>query len=227
MAAPSLSLQGLKVLFYRGHLRPIGVQVVAVAVLLLLSAVVLLGVNVTKMQESFAWVHETDEELIQIAEVDKRLVANELAVRGYALTDDPVFLTYYRNEAHLMNAALDKLGKSQVDDPSDIQREFVRTRELVGQRLDQFAHLVGLGPGHAPDVANAIRDPHYRTVMRAARASVEAMRNLELAELAGRQVAATRQAKNTYGLAVCIVVFAFVFGALGVVAMVFGRSSAS
>jgi CHASE3 domain sensor protein len=62
--------------------------------------------------------------------------------------------------------------------------------------------------------------------MRAARAKVEEMRGLELRQLAGQQAVAAQQAKNTYRLAIGIVVLAFVFGGLGLAFAQFGRSRA-
>ena len=222
MNSSPLSLESFNVLFHRGHLRSVGMQILIVAVVLLLSAVLLLGVNVTKLQESFAWVQETDDELIQISEVDKRLVGNELTVRGYALTDDPVFLTYHSDEERQMNAAIAKLGVLLADDP-DMTQDFAELRSLVKQRLDLFAHLINLGPGHAQDVAASIRDPKYRAIMRAARAKVEEMRGLELKQLAEQQAVAAQQAKSTYRLAIGIVVLSFVFGALGLAFALVGR----
>jgi len=216
------SFQRLKALFFRGQLRQVGGQILVVAVVLLLSAVLLLGVNVTKLQESFAWVQETDDELIQIAEVDKRLVGNELTVRGYALTDDPVFLTYHQDEDRQMNVAIGKLGKLLADDPN-LTQDFAELRGLVKQRLDLFSSLIALGPGHAQEVAAAIRNPKYREVMRAARAKVEKLRNLNLKQLAVQQAAAAQQVKSTYRLAIGIVVLAFVFGALGLAFAQYGR----
>jgi CHASE3 domain sensor protein len=222
MNSSPLSLESFNILFHRGHLRSVGMQILIVAVVLLLSAVLLLGVNVTKLQESFAWVQETNNELIQISEVDKRLVGNELTVRGYALTDDPIFLTYRQDESRQMNAAIAKLGVLLADDP-DMTQDFAELRSLVKQRLDLFTYLINLGPGHAQDVAASIRDPKYRAIMRAARAKVEEMRGLELKQLAEQQAAAAQQAKSTYRLAIGIVVLSFVFGALGLAFALIGR----
>ena len=222
MPTSATSIRGLKALFFRGQLRQVGGQILIVAVMLLLAAVLLLGVNVTKLQESFGWVQETNDELVQIAEVDKRLVGNELTVRGYALTDDPIFLTYHRDEERQMNAAMAKLGKLLADDP-ELTQDFAQLRNLVGQRLDAFTHLVNLGPGHARDVAAAIRDPQYRAVMRATRAKVELLRSMELKQLAVQQATAAQQVKSTYRLAIGIVVLAFLFGALGLAFAQYGR----
>ena len=92
--------------------------------------------------------------------------------------------------------------------------------------MTHFAYLTSLGPGHAPDVAVAIRDPAKREVMRAARAQVIAMRNEELKLLANRQAAVAQQSTRAYQLAIGIVLLAFVFGGLGLAFAQIGRGRA-
>ncbi len=218
MPSLPISSHGLHILVRRGHLRQMGMQMLAVAVVLLLSAVLLLGVNVSALHKSFAWVQRTNDMLVQIAEVETRLVGNELTVRGYALTDDPVFLTYQKSEQIQMTTAMRKLAALVAEEETQAGR-FAKLRDLVSQRVAHFAHLTSLGPGHAQDVRAAIVDPGRRTVMRASRALLADMRAEELKLLAQRQAAATQQASRTYWLAVGIVVLAFVFGGLGLAAM--------
>lgn len=216
------SFRSFGVQLRRGHLRTVGTQIIIVAVAFLVAALLLLSVNVTKLQESFAWVQNTDDELILIAQVEARLERSELTVRGYALTNDAVFLGYHQNEARQMSIVLDKLGKALADDPVPVKAAFARTRSLVQQRMDQFAQLLALGPGHMPDVANAILDARYHTLMRATRAGLERMQILETQELAERQASAAEQARRTYAMAIGIVVLAFAFGALGLAFVQFG-----
>lgn len=218
------SFHSLGVQFRRGHLRSVGTQIIIVAVALLVAALLLLSVNVTKLQESFAWVQDTDDEIILIAQVEARLERSELTVRGYALTNDAVFLEYHRSEVRQMSIVLDKLGKAVEDDPVSMKAAFAKTRMLVTQRMNEFAQLLALGPDHAPDVANAIRDNGYHTLMRATRAALEHMQILEMQELAERHASAAEQARRTYAIAIGIVVLAFVFGALGLAFVQFGAN---
>ena len=204
-------------------MRQIGTPTLIGSVVLLISALLLLGANVSALRNSFAWVQRTDDVLVQLAAVETRLVGNELTVRGYALTDDPVFLTYQKNEQEQMATAMGKLSTLIAEEPSQKNR-FTALRALVGKRMAHFADLTRLGPGHAQDVAVAIRDPNKRAVMRAARTQVIAMRNEELKLLANRQAAVAEQSTRAYELAIGIVVLAFVFAVLGFAFAQIGRN---
>jgi CHASE3 domain sensor protein len=209
----------------QGYLRQIGTPTLIGSVVLLICALLLLGANVSALRNSFTWVQRTDDVLVQLSEVETRLVANELTVRGFALTDDPVFLTYQKSEQDQMAAAMVKLTTLIAEEPSQASR-FAVLRGLVDKRLTHFAYLTSLGPSHAQDVAVAIRDPQKRAVMRAARAHVITMRNEELKLLANRQAAVAQQSTRAYQLAIGIVLLAFVFGGLGLAFAQIGRGRA-
>ena len=207
---------------HRGYLRQIGTPTLIGSVVLLICALLLLGANVSALRDSFVWVQRTDDVLVQLSEVETRLVGNELTVRGFALTDDPVFLTYQKSEQDQMAAAMGKLTTLIAEEPSQASR-FTVLRGLVDKRLTHFTYLTSLGPGHAQEVAVAIRDPDKRAVMRAARAQVITMRAEELKLLANRQAAVAEQSTRAYELAIGIVILAFVFGALGFAFAQIGR----
>jgi two-component system, LuxR family, sensor kinase FixL len=222
MSAFQAPLKGHTGLVRQGYLRQIGTPTLIGSVVLLISALLLLGANVSALRNSFAWVQRTDDVLVQLSEVELRLVGNELTVRGYALTDDPVFLTYQKSERDQMAEAMRKLAALIADEPSQKSR-FAVLRGLVDKRMAHFAYLTSLGPGHAQEVAVAIRDPQKRTVMRAARAQVIALRAEELKLLANRQAAVAQQSTRAYQLAIGIVLLAFVFGGLGLAFAQMGR----
>jgi CHASE3 domain sensor protein len=206
-------------------LRQIGTPTLIGSVVLLISALLLLGANVSALRNSFAWVQRTDDVLVQLSEVELRLVGNELTVRGYALTDDPIFLSYQKSEQKQMATAMGKLTTLIAEEPSQKNR-FAALRSLVDKRMTHFAYLTSLGPGHAQEVAVAIRDPGKRAVMRAARVQVATMRDEELKLLADRQAAVAAQSTRAYELAIGIVVLAFLFGGLGLAFAQIGRGRA-
>ena len=210
--------------FHRGYLRQIGSPVLIAAVVLLLSGVLLLGANVAALRKSSAVVDRTNRALLQIAEVDVKLVGVEMTVRGYALTDDPAFLHYQLYERSHVTAAMDRLATLVAGEVSQAKL-FAQLRVLVAKRLTLYAYLSGLGPGHAKEVAAAITDPEKRQVMANARQTLVDLRDRELKLLAERQAAATLQATHTYELAIGIVVLAFLFSALGFALMLYGRSA--
>jgi len=226
MQATSATFQGVRSLFERGHLREMGTPTLFVAVVLLLSGMALLGANVSELRESYAWVERSNNTLLQLAAVDSKLVGVEMTVRGYALTDDPVFLAYQQHERTFTTMALDKLSALLADQPAEAGR-LAKLHTLVAKRLALFAQLSALGPGHAKDVAAAITDPQKRGDMLEARLTLEALRDDELKLLAARQDASARQAAHTYKLAFVFVVLAFLFSALGLVFTLYGRRHAA
>ena len=224
MTASSSSAHRLKALFQAGQLHHLGVQMVGAAGVLLLSSVILLGMNVTELQRSFAWVQDSDSELIDISGVEKHLISTELTVRGYALTGDPTFLRYNAFARRGLRATLGRLDRSLADDPPAMKRQLARVRVLVERRLRAFSRLLALGPAHADTVAVVIRDSGYRDLMRQTRAAIYALRDAELRELAGRQAVAARRVDQSYRTAVGMIVLAFAAGIPGLAFMRFGRA---
>jgi CHASE3 domain sensor protein len=202
------------VLIRQGHLRQIGAPTLIGAVVLLISALLLLGANVAALRNSFAWVQRTDDTLLRISDVEIHVVNDDLAMRGYTLTGDPSFVTYQKMEQQKVDDAMKRLATLLSGEASQTIR-FAELRRLTGQRLALFVHLMNLGPGHEQEVGAAVLDPENRTVMRAARAEMATLRDEELKLLANRQAAVAEQSTRAYELAIGIVVLAFVFGALG------------
>lgn len=193
-----------------------------VAVTLLVSGMILLGVNLKSLRTSFDWVEHSNTVLLQIADIDAKLVGVEMTVRGYALTDDPIFLRYQKYERDHVKLAMDKLATLMVDEAAQARR-LENLRATIAKRLALYAHLSGLGPGHAKDVATAITDPAKRRDMLDARLSLNALRDAELQLLTEREKTAADDASRAYDLAVGIVTIAFLLGGLGFTLSTYGR----
>jgi CHASE3 domain sensor protein len=217
MTSEAPAVHDLSILARRGHLREVGMSALIFAIAMLLSALILLGVNVSAMQHNFVWVQQADDVLLQIWGVESGITGDEMSVRGYALTDDPRFLTYQQTNRHRTAESMRKLGLLVAGDSSEAAR-FAALRKITSEHLNYFGALTRLGPGHARDVASAIVSVRCRTVMTEMRAQLSSYRSHELALLAGRQAQAAQQASNTYALSVGIVVAAFLIGGLGMLA---------
>ena len=215
---------GLLNLLRRGHLRHVGIQLLAVAGALLAAGMLLLGVNVSTMRHNFAWVQQADDVLLQISDLQTGIYGVELSVRGYALTDNPTFLVYVQNNQRKVMDSMTRLGVLVARDGSQTA-QFAQLRKTISKHLEIFVGLTRLGPGHAQDVAAAIVDTGNRNVMNTARAELLAFRADEVKLLADRQAAAAAQASKTYGIATAIVVIAFLLGALGIVLSQFARGA--
>ena len=203
-------------------MRQIGTPTLIGSVVLLICALLLLGANVSALRDSFAWVQRTDDTLVRISDVEVHMSNAELAVRGYALTSDPSFVTYQKMERQKVEDAMKRLATLLSGEASQTKR-FVELRRLTEQRLELFGRLMDLGPGHQQEVGAAVLNPGNRTVMRAARTQMATLRAEELKLLADRQAAAAEQSMRAYQLAIGIVVLAFVFAVLGFAFAQMGR----
>ena len=222
MTLQASTVYSLSDLARRGHLYEVGTSALVVAIMMLLSALILLGVNVSMMHHNFDWVQLADDVLQQISAVESGVIGDELSVRGYALTDDPRFLLYQQSNRHNAVDSMNKLRALVADDASQAAR-FAQLREIVNKHASIFGALTRSGPGHAQEVASAILDRGNRAVMDDMRTQLSSFRTYELRLLSERQAAAAKQVSRTYGIAVGIVVLAFLLGALGLAFMQFGR----
>jgi CHASE3 domain sensor protein len=185
-----------------------------VAVVLLLCAIALMGASYTRFRETNSEVHRATSVLLQIAEVDAKLVGMEMTVRGYALTDDPAFLVRENYERiHLISAMRQMDGL--VAQESSQREGFARLRAVVAKRMALYAYLSGLGSDRAREVARIITDTDKRREMLSGRLTLNALRDQELKLLQERQAVQERDAWRSFLIAIIIIVAAFVLGGIG------------
>ena len=225
MSAAISAFRSFHVLFRRGHLRQLGIPTLFAAIALLLSAILLLSVNVSALRESLAWVRRSNEVLMRLYDVNDDVIGNEMSSRGYALTNDPSFLQFQRDEQKDLAVAIASLRSLVARDPSQVRR-FEDMRGAIAVRVDFFRRLMALGPNHAKEVGDAISAPANRASMRRARLAVDAFRAGEVKLLEERQFTAAREATQTFTLAVGIVALAFLLGGLGFALSIYGRAGA-
>jgi len=199
-------------LMRRGHMRLVGGQILVVAGVMLVAAIMLLGVNLSHQRESFAEDVRTADALLLIDDVEAKLVGVEMTVRGYALTGAPDFLRWQNRERKDLQRGLEKLAVAMKGEPTQTRR-FVAMRTLIRQRLELYSYLSN--PDHAREVAKAITDPKTRDVMDSTRANLRELRAAQRVLLDARQGATIADTRHTFFLAIGIVILAFVAGALG------------
>jgi CHASE3 domain sensor protein len=189
-------------------------------VVLLLSAAKLLGDSVSALRETYSSVQTSNSALLDIAEINTLIMGIDMSVRGYALTDNPVFRRYERNNRERLDITINRLTRLASSNQS---ANIAHLRALVAKQEALFLQLVNLGPGHAKEVAAAIVDPEKRKIRYAAQDTLTAIHAGEMKLLSERQQAVERQVSRTFFLALGIAVFAFVAGVLGVALTFFSR----
>jgi hypothetical protein len=91
-------------------LRELGLPVLFGAAVLLFSATMLLGVNISAVQGSVAHIQHDQQILLGISDAEAGVVGEQLTVRSYALTGNPRFLTYQGVERRKTSDAMDKIA---------------------------------------------------------------------------------------------------------------------
>jgi CHASE3 domain sensor protein len=210
---PAGTLQEYK----HGILRELGMPALFVAGVLLLSATLLLGVNIAAMRNNLAWIGGTQQILLNVAEAENGVVGDQLTVRGYALTGDARFLLFQRSERARLKRAMARLTQLTAPDPAGADRIALIGR-LIKRHTDYCRSISGLGPEHADIVAKAINDDRKRAILFQTRGALAAYRADEIRALAEKQDYLTRQLSQSFYLAVGILVAAFLLGGLGLVA---------
>ena len=218
-----MKLPDVRILFEYGYLRQIGTPMLLCAVVLFVSAMAMLGDNVSQVRTGYASVQRSNAALLDIAEINTQVMGIDMTVRGYALTGNPVFLHYEADNRELLRRAMDDLA-SLIAGEAGHSVSMATLRQLVARHEAVFAKLSDLGPGHGADVAAAITDPAKREARYAVQRALTALHADELKLLDARRNAAERQASRTFEIAFGIVFLAFVASALGFALVLHKRS---
>lgn len=185
------------------------------AVVLLVSATLLLGANISALRGNLAWMEHSQRVLNQISGLETGLLGEEMVVRGYALTGDSSFLKRQRSGARDREAASNELFRLMAARPQRAGQFRLLMRD-VARHVEIFGKLEGAGPDKAAIVARAIVDPAVRDNMRRVRVGLRQLRTAELDGLAAHQREITDQLGRAFLLAVGIIVTAFVLGGIGI-----------
>lgn len=199
----------------RGHLRELGLPTLFGAVVLLVSATLLLAANISALRGNLAWMDHSQRVLTNLDTLEAAVLSEELTVRGYALTGDARFIGFQQNERARSRQALAALKTLALIEHSRAA-EFDAVRQNSSKHLELFGNLAITGPDRAAVVARAILDPGVRENMRQTRRAMETLRTAEITDLGVRQRDITNQLVRAFFLAVGIVIAAFVLGGVGV-----------
>lgn len=199
----------------RSHLREMGMPTLFGAVVLLVSATLLLGANLSALRGNLKWIEHSQQMLDQINNLETSTLGEELSVRGYALTGDPVFLQYHRYErSHSLDALAQIQRLSSVEGHQ--RAEFDRVRQLIDQHMALFGALAVESEDRTVRAVKAITDPVVRANMLQTRQGLRELRAIEQHEFAARQHDVADQLFRAFFLAIGIIVAAFLLGGLGV-----------
>jgi CHASE3 domain sensor protein len=198
-------------------LRELGLPIVFGAAVLLFSATMLLGVNISAMQSDVAWIQNIQQILLAISDAEAGVVGEQLTVRSYALTGNKQFLRYQTIERTKLVRAMNKLETLAAVEPGG-QARVHQIRTLVEQHMALWASLRGIGPERAAVLGRAIEDAGKRKIMLGTRKALADYRADEVRSLGARQEQLTRQLSRAFVLGIGIIIAAFLLGGVGVIA---------
>jgi CHASE3 domain sensor protein len=199
----------------RSHLRDMGVSILFGAVVLLVSATLLLGANISALRGNLARIDHSQQLLDKISQLEVERLSLELAVRGYALTGDKLFLRIQHEGDIRRNAALAQLERLTASEPQRAL-EYRKLMQDIRNHATIFDRLSEPGPDRAGTVARAILDPKLRVLKYGIRDKLVHLRSAEMRDLGGRQADITNQLSRAFFLAVGIILAAFLLGGIGV-----------
>lgn len=201
-------------------LRELGWPILFGAAVLLFSATMLLGVNITSVQRSVAWIEHNQQIQLAVSEAEAGVVGEQLTVRSYALTGNPRFLFFQDVERRKTVAAMKTIAALAASDAADAA-EVAKLRKLVNDHVALWQRLRGIGPDRAQILGKAIDDDKLRVVMLGTRKALADYRAVKVRAISARQEALTRDLRRAFFLSAGIIVAAFLLGAAGVAAAQF------
>lgn len=205
----------------RSHiLRELGLPVLFGAAVLLFSATMLLGVNISSVRSNVEWIQKNQQILLGVSEAEAGVVGEQLTVRSYALTGNPRFLKYQLTERLRTALAMTSIEALAASDPGEAAQVH-KLRALVDAHMALWQRFRGVGPDRAQILAKAIDDDKLREVMLGTRKALAEYRTDKVRAISERQAMLTNDLQRAFFLSVGIIVVAFLLGAAGVAAAQF------
>lgn len=199
----------------RGHLHDMGFPILFGAVVLLVSATMLLAANISALRGNLERIDHSQQVLNQISKLEVERLGLELAVRGYALTGDKLLLQIQHEGDVRRNAALANMERLTASDPTRAS-QYRKLMQDIRHHAAIFDKLTEPGPDRAGTVARAILDPKLRAMKYGIRDELAYLRATEMRDLGARQRDVTNQLAHAFFLAVGIILAAFLLGGVGV-----------
>jgi two-component system sensor kinase FixL len=192
--------------------------ILAVALLMLVVGALALGINLTRLRDSFGWVEHTNLVLRSVSAIEKGILEAQSAERGYLLTGERSYLDSYSRSTADIHRSLAVLGPDISDNPSQLRR-LNDLRTTIEATLAEFKRIVDLGPTRLSEVLATLRTDRSHQLTVQTEEKLARFRQAELVLLEERQRRAddngtltTLIAAATAALAVlCAIMGAFSF----------------
>jgi len=197
----------------------IGAVALSVSVILVALAALLLGANIHRLRDSFAWVEHTNNVMLEAAGVHESLLEAGSATRSYLITGDTSYITAHDRARAAVDARLAVL-RSLVADNAGQSKRAAELQALIGTREARFDRTGGLTPAARTMLISGMRGAgtarafHDFTLQIGTR--FDAFRRAEIALLQARQERAQSAEGFTLFLAFITAALALLCGGVGI-----------
>jgi two-component system sensor kinase FixL len=186
----------------------------AFALVLFAIAAIFLGVNLTRLRQSFTYVQHTNEVLRNLAAAERQLLTAESGERGFLLTGEASYLNAYAQARDSLPGTLATLRQLTSDNPAQTAR-LDDLRASIDARLAEFAEVVVLGPSRLQDALAILSTARSRQLTPLIEARLGELRDAELSQLDERQRNVDRSAVLATVSTGAMVILALLCAALG------------
>ena len=209
----------------RGLFHDLGVPALVASLVLFVSALTLLGANVSELRASYARVHQANEALLQMATINADILRIEMTVRGYALSGDPQYIVWQKMAADALDGRLAKLEVLVADD-NDERTDIAALKKLLQSHRAYFESMARLVPTDRSRVVVEMVDYSKKVKRRPIENLLSDMRVDEARVLAREEQEAEVRVVNAYRYAIGISTVALLLGAIGFALILHDRRSA-
>jgi CHASE3 domain sensor protein len=208
----------------QGLFRDLGLPALVASLVLFVSAMALLGANVSELRNGYARVQQTNNALVQIAMINADILRIEMTVRGYALSGDPHYLAWQKMSEDGVNKRVAVLAKMVADDPEE-RRDVATLNALLIEHRTYFQAMAKLATTDRDRVIAEMVDYSKKVKRRPIETLLADMRDDETRRLAQQEQEGERRVVVGYRYAVGISAIALMLGALGFALILHDRNT--
>lgn len=205
-----------------GILREMGLPTLVVSLVLFVSAMVLLGANISELREGYLRVQHSNLALLELEGVDNDILRIEMTVRGYVLSNDPIYLTWKEMSSSRLHDRVAGFDVLFGHDPGQRSR-LKRLRRLLDEHCLYFDSLAKRAPAEHRQVVSEILDYGKKIGRRGIEDTLVEMRTAEMRELAEGQLQSENRAVQAYGYAIGMAAAALFLAGIGFALLVHDR----
>jgi CHASE3 domain sensor protein len=204
----------LKEFLEHGLFGELGVPALVVSLVLFVSAMTLLGANVSEIRAGYGRVQQTNAALLEIAMVNSDILRVEMTVRGYALSGDGSYLGWLKESRDIVRGRIQSLEKMVSGDPEQ-RADIAILKKLIAEHGAYFDGMAKRVTTEREKVIAEMVDYSKKVKRRPIENMLLDMREDQMKLLAGEQREAERRVVNAYIYGIGISSLALLFGALG------------